>query len=177
MKAVEINMTTNTPLELDDSFEEHVATLYGELEQAIKWDRPSILLAIYSSEFVRADAEDALTAELIKLGQTSIHYHVSGRESADVALSLSQQPDINHTVFFVSGLQWGGGEDGGNAYRALNYRREYLVDYRIRVIFWITEEEAVALPNLAPDFWAFRWKVELPVLAQDFLILLAVLVD
>jgi tetratricopeptide (TPR) repeat protein len=153
------SVTTNIPLELDDSFEEHVAALYGELEQAIKWERPSILLAIYSSEFVRADAEDALTAELNKLGQTSIHYHVSGKENADIALNLSQQPDVDHTVFFVSGLQWGGGEGGGNAYRALNYRREYFVDYHIRVIFWVTEEEAVALPNLAPDFWAFRHRV------------------
>lgn len=153
------SVTTNTPLELDESFEEHVATLYGELEQAIKWERPSILLAIYSSEFVRADAEDALTAELNKLGQSVIHHHVSGRENADIPLSLSQQPGIDHTVFFVSGLQWGGGEDGGNAYRALNYRREYFVDYHIRVIFWVTEEEAVALPNFAPDFWAFRHRV------------------
>ena len=149
----------NTPLELDDSFEEHVAILYGELEQAIKWDRPSILLAIYASEFVRADAEDALTVELDKLGQSVTHYRVSGRENADIALNLSQQPDIAHTVFFVSGLQWGGGEGEENAYRALNYRREYFVDHHIRVIFWVTEEEAVALPNLAPDFWAFRHRV------------------
>jgi len=154
-----IRVTANTPLELDDSFEEHVATLYGELEQAIKWDRPSILLAIYSSEFIRADAEEALTAELNKLGQTVTHYRVSGQDNADIALSLSQQPDSDRTVFFVSGLQWGGGEDGGNAYRALNYRREYFVDYHIRVIFWISEEEAVALPTHAPDFWAFRHRV------------------
>lgn len=87
-------MTTTTQLEFDESFEEHVAILYGELEQAIKWDRPSILLAIYSSEFIRADAEDALTAELNKLGQTVIQYPVSGQDNADIALNLSQYPDI-----------------------------------------------------------------------------------
>jgi tetratricopeptide (TPR) repeat protein len=152
-------MTTPTRLEFDESFEEHIATLYGELEQAIRWNRPSILLAIYSSEFIRADAEDALTAELNKLGQTSIHYHVSGKDNADIALNLSQYPDINHTVFFVSGLQWGGGEDGQNAYRGLNLRRETFVDYRIRAVFWVTEDEAIALPNFAPDFWAFRHRV------------------
>ena len=152
-------MTTTTQFEFDESFEEHVATLYGELEQAIKWDRPSILLGIYSSEFIRADAEDALTAELNKLGQTVIQYPVSGQDNADIALNLSRYPDIQHSVFFVSGLQWGGGEAGKNAYRALNYRREFFVDHRIRVVFWVTEEEAIALPNFAPDFWAFRHRV------------------
>jgi tetratricopeptide (TPR) repeat protein len=149
-------MDVHVPLELDDSFEEHVAALYGELEQAINWDRPSILLAVYASEFARADAEDALATELSGLGQAVAYYRVSSQEDADIALELSRQPDILHTVFFVSGLQWGGGE---NAYRALNYRREIFVDYRIRVVFWITEEEATVLPDQAPDFWAFRHRV------------------
>jgi len=149
-------VTTNTLLEPDESFEEHVATLFGELEQAIKWDRPSILLAVYASEFIRADAEDTLAAELTRLDRRVVHFHVSSSETSDIARLLSQQPDRSNTIFFVSGLQWGGGE---NAYRALNYRRELFVDYRLRVVFWVTEEEAAALPKLAPDFWAFRHRV------------------
>jgi tetratricopeptide (TPR) repeat protein len=70
-----------------------------------------------------------------------------------------QQPDHEKTVYFVQGLQWGGGEDGRNAYRALNIRREYFVDYRLRFILWLTEKEAYYLPRYAPDFWAFRHRV------------------
>jgi tetratricopeptide (TPR) repeat protein len=62
-------------------------------------------------------------------------------------------------VFFVSGLKWGGGEDGLNAYRALNLRRELFIERGLRVVFWLTEGEAVALAQHAPDFWAFRHRV------------------
>jgi tetratricopeptide (TPR) repeat protein len=152
-------VTTPPPPEPADSFEERLASLYGELEEAVRWNRPSILLAVYASEFVRADAEDALAAELARLGQEARHYHVGGAEDADIALRLSQQPDAARAVFFVSGLRWGGGEDGKNAYRALNYRRELFVDHSLRVVIWLTQEEAAALPACAPDFWAFRHRV------------------
>jgi tetratricopeptide (TPR) repeat protein len=152
-------MTALIKNELVEPFDERVNRLFRELEQALKWNRPSILLAVYSSEFVRADAEAALSAKLHELGQSVTPYRVTGEENADIPLNLSQHPEKAKTVFFVSGLQWGGGKDGRNVYRALNIRREYFVDYLIRVVFWLTEKEAIALPNFAPDFWAFRHRV------------------
>jgi len=137
---------------------ERVDRLARELERAIRFDRPSILLAIYASEFVRAGVEAALEAHLREMGQAVARVHVS-EDNYDVPLHLAANPDRVTTVFFVSGLQWGGGADGRNAYRALNIRREYFVDFRIRAVFWLTEKEAVALPNHAPDFWAFRHRV------------------
>ncbi len=155
-------MTASLPLrkpELELRFEERIDILFRELELAVRWNRPSILLAIYASEIVRADAEAALSERLRELGQTVTHYRVTGEENADIPLHLSQHPDKAQTVFFVSGLQWGGGSDGQGAYRALNIRREYFVDYRVRAVFWLTEKEAIALPAHAPDFWAFRHRV------------------
>jgi tetratricopeptide (TPR) repeat protein len=35
-------------------------------------------------------------------------------------------------------------------------RREYLVEDKVRAVFWLTEREAADLPRRAPDFWAFR---------------------
>ncbi|MBI5964733.1 MAG: hypothetical protein HY863_14740, partial [Chloroflexi bacterium] len=43
-----------------NAFDERVEILSNELELAIKWDRPSTLLAVYNSEYVRTDAETAL---------------------------------------------------------------------------------------------------------------------
>jgi hypothetical protein len=151
-------MTLPFKPEIQESFEERIDILFRELELALKWDRPSILLAIYASDFVRADAQFALAARLRKLGQTTTDYRVD-EENADIPLRLSEHPDRAHTVFFVWGLQYGGGVDGRNAYRALNIRREYFVDYRLRAVFWLTEAEAIALPKYAPDFWAFRHRV------------------
>jgi tetratricopeptide (TPR) repeat protein len=139
-----------------EAFEARIDLLAGELELALKWDRPSILLAIYASEFVRMEAQQALAERLRAWDVTVTPYTVSGKEDADIPRALAQHPDREESVFFVSGLRWGGGKDGRNAYRALNLRREYFVEYRIRAVFWLTESEAARLPHAAPDFWAFR---------------------
>ncbi len=151
-------MTTPPSPEIQETFKERIDILFRELELALKWDRPSILLAIYSSEYVRADAERALATRLRDLNQTTSDYRVS-EENADIPLRLSEHPDKATTVFYISGVQYGGGADGRNAYRALNLRREYFVDYHIRAVLWLTEKEAIALPRNAPDFWAFRHRV------------------
>lgn len=141
-----------------DPFDDRVEMLFDELELAIKWDRPSILLAVYKSEFVQADLERILHARLAEIGVKVVHYLVNEAQF-DIPLELIKQPELEKTVFFISGLRWGGGRSGGNAFKALNIRREYLVDYKIRAIFWLTEEESVELPFRAPDFWSFRHRV------------------
>ena len=139
-------------------FKERVNRLVRELERAIRFDRPSILLAIYQSELVRAEAERAIAQQLHEMGQRTERVTIN-EQKHDLPLYLVQQSDHKKTVYFVQGLQWGGGEDGRNAYRALNIRREYFVDYRLRFILWLTEKEAYNLPRYAPDFWAFRHRV------------------
>jgi len=141
----------------DEPFDERVERLKQELALALQWDRPSILLAVYSSMFVRADAEAVLEVWLREQGQAVARVQVSGPDdpAADVPLALREWPERAHTVFFVSGLRQG----APTTWNALNVRREYLVDGRIRVVFWVTEGEAAELPQRAPDFWAFRHRV------------------
>ena len=62
------------------SVDERLAILAEELELAVKWQRPCILLAVYSSEYVRADVETALENSLIDLGQKCVHLSVRNRE-------------------------------------------------------------------------------------------------
>ncbi len=149
-----------------ESFEKRVAILFEELNLAIQWQRPSILLVIYDSEFVRKEAEQALTRQLSDLGQNICHLQVN-KKQFDVPRILSNDPNRENTVYFITGLKWGGGRGGYNAYRALNLRRENFVDHLIRVVFWLTKTEGTALPKHAPDFWAFRHRViefvEIPV--------------
>jgi hypothetical protein len=128
------------------------ARLQRELAQALKWDRPAILLAIYASEYVRADVERDLGAWLREQGQRVLHVRVTGQEDADVPLRLREALGNTSSVFFVSGL----GHGAPTSYRTLNLRREYLVQDRVRAVLWLTEGEAVELARQAPDFWAFR---------------------
>ncbi len=139
-------------------FVERIDLLFEELSFAIQWQRPSILLVFYESENVRAKAELALEKRLTEIGQQLVQIKVDER-NFDIPLLLSRRPDRDQSVYSVSGLSSGGGKAGANAYRALNMRREYFVDYAIRVIVWLAGDEAIELSRHAPDFWAFRHRV------------------
>jgi tetratricopeptide (TPR) repeat protein len=146
-------------LKQDEPLAGRVERLEQELALALRWDRPSILLAVYASEFVRAEAGALLEAWLREQGQAVARVQVAGPADpvADVPRLLREWPDRDRTVFFVSGLRQG----APTTWNALNVRREYLVADRIRAVFWLTEREASELPRRAPDFWAFRhWVVE-----------------
>jgi tetratricopeptide (TPR) repeat protein len=144
--------------ELKESFQQRAQRLQRELERAIRYQKAALLLVVYASEWVREEVERELLHFLREQGQTVYSLRVDA-EHSDIPSLLAAQPAPERTVFFVSGLKWGGGEDGLNAYRALNLRRELFIERGLRVVFWLTEGEAVALAQHAPDFWAFRHRV------------------
>ncbi|HET90452.1 MAG TPA: tetratricopeptide repeat protein, partial [Chloroflexi bacterium] len=142
--------------ELDEPFAQRVERLKQELALALRWDRPAILLTVYRSAFVRADAERALEAWLREQGQATARVEVRAPDdpAADLPRALAAQAERagGRTVFFVSGLAQG----APTTWNSLNVRREYLVEGRVRAVFWLTEGEAAVLPWQAPDFWSFR---------------------
>lgn len=142
-----------------ESLEDRIDILFHELELATKWQRPSVLLAIYSSDYIRADANIALENRLRKLGQNAYHINVNEQEDADLAELISELTHINNVVFFVEGLRWGAGLDDACTYRNLNKSREYFIENHIRIVFWLTEHEAIDLAHFAPDYWSFRHRV------------------
>ena len=147
----------------NNSVKDQITTLFEELQLAKNWQRPSILLAAYHSKLVLLDAQTQLEKKLHKLKQSIYRLEVT-KDNYDIPLFLSQYPNREQTIFYISGLQNGGGTMDLNAYRALNMRRELLVDYQIRAVFWLTEDEADGLPKHALDFWSFRHRmVELNV--------------
>ncbi len=145
-------------VELQETFRTRVRRLQRELARAIRHRKAALLLAIYASEWVREEVERELRRFLRAQGQ-EVHSLRVDEAHSDVPTLLAAHPAPERTVFFVSGLGWGGGEDGLNAYRALNLRRELFIERGLRVVFWLTEGEAVALARHAPDFWAFRHRV------------------
>lgn len=140
------------------SFQENIETLFEELDLAVKWERPSILLAVQKSKLGQNKAAGALEMRLKAIGQT-VQPIVVDNEEPDVPHRILNAANLDHTVFFVSNIDWGGGEDGKDAYRALNMYREFFVENRVRAVFWLTGNEAANLPRHAPDFWAFRHRV------------------
>ncbi len=141
-----------------DAIEESVNIVLDELLLGIQWERPSLILAVYRSEYIKSAVQTILAKSLGESGQAILHYAVD-KLHYDIPLELLDHPKHRQAVFFVSGLRWGGGRGYSNAYRALNMHREYLVEGNIRAIFWLTKNEAKQLARFSPDFWAFRHKV------------------
>jgi hypothetical protein len=140
------------------SFEENLNVLLEEIVLARKWSRPSILLAVHKSKFGQQRAEKALEDRLQKIGLTVSRLTVDS-EHSDVPHIIMQAGKPDQTVFFVSNLDWGGGPDRKDAYRALNIYRELFVDHHLLAVLWLTMNEAATLARFAPDFWSFRHRV------------------
>lgn len=140
------------------SFEENINILLEELVLAGKWERPSILLAVHKSKFGQDKAQAELQERLNSLGQDVKRIKVDSGHS-DVPHLVQAESGAKTSIYFVSNLDWGGGPDHRDAYRALNIYREILVDHHVRMVLWLTINEAAAMARLAPDFWAFRHRV------------------
>ena len=142
-----------------EPFEDRIDTLFREIELAAKWQRPSVLWAIYNSEYVRSDADVALENRLHNLGQRTHHIKIENQEGADISIQIAKLVHLDNVVIFVEGLRWGANQANCNVYRALNNRLEFFVDHQVRVVFWLTEKEAIDLAHFAPDYWAARHRV------------------
>lgn len=123
-----------------------------ELRLALRWERPLILFAVSRSPQRLLEAQEVFGKQVLELGQAVKRVEVNDTDYSDVAARLSRHPRRHKTVFFIAGLARG----GEAALKALNVRREYFVDNRLRVVFLLTEAEERAIANRAPDFWAFR---------------------
>jgi len=152
------NLHSKSPFALEP-IEDRIDILLKELELAIKWQRPSILLAIYSSEYVHSDAATTLENQLIDLGIKVVHLNIKESNSLDIAALITGVGNLGNTIFFVDGLRWAVQKDGTNIYRVLNTSRESFINRQIRVVFWLTENEAIDLARYAPDYWAYRHRV------------------
>ncbi|HEX2696826.1 MAG TPA: hypothetical protein VHM28_03910, partial [Anaerolineales bacterium] len=137
---------------------ERIENLAAELELAARWQRPYVLLAVYGSELVRSQVEQALRAQLNGLGQETAYVKVKNRKASDIVNCLKQFTNPENTVFFFDGLQWSQAEPT-DAYSALNLQREFFIERKVRVIFWLTQSEITALAHGAPDFWTCRNRV------------------
>jgi tetratricopeptide (TPR) repeat protein len=142
-----------------EPFDDRIDTLFREIELAAKWQRPSVLWAIYNSEYVRSDADIALENRLQNLGQRTHHIKIENQDGADISVQIAKLVHLDNVVIFVEGLRWGAGQTNCNVYHALNNRLEFFVDHQVRMVFWLTEKEAIDLAHFSPDYWAARHRV------------------
>src|ERR1700690_1850773 len=141
-----------------NTFLENIRILIEELKLANRLNRPSILLAICNSSSSRVKAENELKQKLEQLNLSVIPIELNG-DLPVLSQRILSQNDKHNAVFFISNINWGYGGGKKDAYYDLNMNRELLVENQIKVILWLTPQEATNLPVSAPDFWAFRHQV------------------
>ena len=144
-------------LKISKARAEGVAVLMEEIQLAIEWNRPSILLSLQKSNRLRGNAEIALEKNLQKMKQEIVYVDLC-RQLSNFPRLLFYAPESDQRIFFFNHLDCDVG-DGRNVYRALNLHREAFIEQRIRSVFWLTPQEASSLVRFAPDFWAFRHRV------------------
>src|SRR5512133_1438336 len=89
-----------------EPIEDRIDILFKELELAFKWERPSILLAIYSSEYDQTDAATTLENQLIDRGIRVVRIDIKESESVDVGALIAATGNSDGAVFFVDGFRW-----------------------------------------------------------------------
>ena len=150
-----MTILSSDPVQSSEPFEEHLEILGKELEMAIKWQRPCIVLVVYSSVYAREDAQAELENFLIDLRQKTDHIRIIDREVVNGSHFLKEMRDPEHTIYFVEDLYKDDSKQI-NTYKILNSQRDFFVENRIRVVFWVTQNEVTNFVHYAPDFWAQR---------------------
>jgi tetratricopeptide (TPR) repeat protein len=140
------------------SFKTNIDALFDELSLAFQWNRPSLLLTVHKSQIGEKKARESLARKLKSAGRPVVEISIE-EARPDASSRILAQENPAGCVFFVSGLDRGGGPDGKDAYRALNLAREVYVENQLKVVFWLTSNEATNITKMAPDFWAFRHRV------------------
>ena len=67
--------------------------------------------------------------------------------------------DLDNLIVFVNGLNNVFCKDEVTGIATPNIQEEFFVENDIRIVYWLTEEEAADLARTAPDYWSFRHRV------------------
>jgi len=138
-----------------EPFEEHLEILTRELELAVKWQRPCILLVVCNSSHAREAAQAELQNLAIDLHQKTDRIKIKDQGMVNGSGFLKEFSDPEHTVYFVEDF-YEEGSPQSMLHATLNSQRNFFIENRVRVVFWLTQDEVVNFAHYAPDFWAKR---------------------
>jgi len=154
-------------------FEDRIEILFQEIELAVRWDRPSILFAIYKSDLIREEVNTILSEKLNNIGQKTHSIKTNYIDQFNFLSEISQLPDLSQTVLFIDGFNWECGTEGARVFKEFNEHREYFIDNNIRAIFWLYEKEVSEFATNATECWILRHRmvefVDVPQQAQGLI--------
>ena len=154
-----INDPQHSEINLSLPLEDRIDILFQEIELSVRWERPSIIFAIYKSDAIRDEVNSILQAKLEKIAQKTRFIRTNHIEKFDFLSQISQLPDLPQTVLFIDGFNWECGTEGVRVFKEFNENREYFIDNNIRAIFWLFENEVSNFASNATECWILRHRV------------------
>lgn len=135
------------PAETLSPIENRVDTLLDEVEVAARWQRPAVIIAIYSSEFIRKEVRQDLANHLADTGLSARNLN-TGESDLE-----SQMHADAAEIYEIGCLSRIAEAEAGSRLQSL---QRFADDNALRIIFWLTQGEARNLARIAPEFWAHR---------------------
>ena len=99
------------------SFQDRIDILYREIELAVRWERPSILFAIYKSDLIRDKANRLLRENLKNIAQNTYSIRTNHTNHFDFLSEVSQLPNLSQIVLLIDGFKWDCGVEGARSHR------------------------------------------------------------
>ncbi len=132
-----------------------------ELDLAQRWEKPSVLFAIYDTDATHNAAKNELEKMLNAGNQETSHFQINFDAELDQNLFASEFAGDKHTVYFIDPGITEVDSQGKieQLVSMLNSCGEYLMENNLRVVFWLTEDDALAVAHHSSDFWASRHRV------------------
>ncbi len=138
-----------------NSFDEQIEVIWEELKLSIQWNRPSLLLVVYNSEYVRADAETVLKNYLIGRGQKIINIQMDKTPDISFTFLLRKFQTAESHIFFIHGST----PEHRAILAQLGTHNDILTRKKIRLVLWLTAKGLADLAHNAPDLWESRQHV------------------
>lgn len=136
-----------------------IAILREEIEMAFRWDRPSILFAIYSDSDSRKTAQARIVAELLDCDIDQIVYQVEYDRNNDFS-ALLEQIKGTRTVLSIDPLYSNTRESQvAKLITIMDSHKNRIIDFHTKMIVWLTNEESILFAHQAPDLWSSRHRV------------------
>ena len=153
------NETPHLEQDLGLSFQDRIDILYHEIELAVRWDRPSILFAIYRSDAIRDEVNTLLKEKLNGIAQRTHFVKTNHKDQFDFLAQIPPLPELSQTVLLIDGFNWECGKEGVRVFKEFNKHREYFIDNNIRAIFWLFENEVSDFAANATECWILRHRM------------------
>lgn len=139
--------------------DERTDILFREIELATRWERPSILFAIYRSDDVRDRVMKCLAQKLGTIHQNVQFMTLTDDEQVNSLNNADRLAEYSRSILFLDGFKNEDEQFRSQTFEQINRYREYFIDNSLRAVFWLLEQDVQRFAMRATECWYLRHRV------------------